>query len=620
MARIIKGGLINSNSNNDEPYYQKNKKSSQDTSDEQETLLQQGIRNIAKVPSLAYKHLRSGLGIGSLIKAGAPSVDSKELEEYEQAGLLRKLFDPRLEKVHSEKIRRLALPSYEEAGEEAAAVLPKYFNESKSGDAFPEFILSELPFWAASGGFRSIPAFLEAISRSAAMAGGGVAGSHAGSAIGEQLGNKELGELLGGVGGAVLGSKAAGYLHNLPSKHIPEKIKEKKRGQFHEAQHAELIEHENKYLPELRELESQKKNAELALPKRQEAFELGKKQSLNAIKDEINTYSNKMKELDTQRTHGYTEAKKLETGAKGNASSITKGIREAEKNILHGLDNKDAQLVSHNLNGLEDIIHKNELSLESAKRFQKNFNDQLYNRDASNGFKNVMRPVINDLNEFIEKTGSPEHTQYWKSAESQTRELKKLQREHKPFLKAQEQTKRDILREKLSPIEERNFKLDEVETKKTLKAAQEQYEKTRKEIGSKKFEELSENVNPTNLTKVLEFAFDKGNLGALGLSSAFYFLLGIPVKFAGPLGTGIVKGIQKFGNEINIVRDAVKNHPEIHKDYTNLLKDWNGKPSVTFINKLNKFGEKVEDVSDENKEEKPKTSNSRIIRGGMINA
>ena len=192
MARIIKGGLINSNSNNDEPYYQKNKKSSQDTSDEQETLLQQGIRNIAKVPSLAYKHLRSGLGIGSLIKAGAPSVDSKELEEYEQAGLLRKLFDPRLEKVHSEKIRRLALPSYEEAGEEAAAVLPKYFNESKSGDAFPEFILSELPFWAASGGFRSIPAFLEAISRSAAMAGGGVAGSHAGSAIGEQLGNKEL--------------------------------------------------------------------------------------------------------------------------------------------------------------------------------------------------------------------------------------------------------------------------------------------------------------------------------------------------------------------------------------------------------------------------------------------
>ncbi|MGD1008088.1 MAG: hypothetical protein ABR980_12760, partial [Ignavibacteriaceae bacterium] len=348
--------------------------------------------------------------------------------------------------------------------------------------------------------------------QSLSMLGSGQAGQLGGELAGEALGNKELGGQIGGLLGGVAGQKALAYGMNIPSRYLPEKVKT---------------------------------------------------EQIKSIHNEINDYKQNILNLDKERTKNYATAQKLEQSKAGSSEPLLKKTYEVANNITEGVDLADQRLITDNLAMLEKAAQKGEISLESAKRFQKNFNDQIYNYNMSRNFKRHMGDIVGELNNFIGSVGGAEHSNAWQAAESQTRELKNLKKNAKAFVKERETTIKQI--QKAEPLD---FTPKETST--------------------------------------------MNKWGLAGLATVAGYLGG--GYQAGLMAGGLVKGAQKLKNEIKIVRDVMKNNPEIYNEYKNLLQQYQTMPKATIIKNLNSFGEKIEEA--QKQEEMPKKA--KIISGGLV--
>jgi hypothetical protein len=500
MAKILAGGFNFKRPTTNEPG---NISPQQIEEQAPESWGEYGLRNIAKMPALGYETIRSGLGIGNLLEPLSRLIPDVNVS----------LPGMPVGGSTFQEARRGLLPTTAEAGKELS-FLPKYMTESKPGDWPAEFALTELPFLAAGGAFKSLPKLGSGLAQSISMLGAGQAGQLGGELVGEALGSEQLGGQIGGLLGGIAGQKALSYGVNRPSRYLPEKVKT---------------------------------------------------QQIKTIHNEIADYKQAITNLDRERTKNYSAAQKFEQNKAGSSEPLLKKTYEVANNITEGVDLADQKLITDNLAMLENATRKGEMSLESAKRFQKNFNDQIYNYNMSRNFKKYMGDIVGELNNFITNVGGEEHGKSWQTAEAQTRELKQLKKDEKVFLK------------------EKETAIKQIQKAKGL-------EFTAKEQG----------------------AINKWGLAGLA-SVAGYFGGGYQ---AGLLAGGLVKGVQKLKDEIKIVRDVMKNHPDIHNEYKNLLEQYQTMPKATIIKNLNMFGDKLEEAKAQ--DEKPK--GKRIISGGLLSS
>jgi hypothetical protein len=494
MAKIISGGYAFENDalpNKQEYSAPVNQKVAQQETPE--SWGQYGVRNLAQVPASLYETARSGLGGGNLLKMLTDRVP----EGIFQAGQL-------------DKLRRVLLPTTSEANEELSTFLPKTMTEHKPEDYWTQFALTQAPFLAAGGAFKSAPAFAKSLTSTLGMLGGSELGSAAGGAIGNALGDEELGATLGGFAGGAAGghgvNKAITLAKNRPSKYFPEKIQ-------------------------------------------------GKLQS------DIVEYRNKINTLDTQRTENYKKAKGLESAKKGSAKPLRKQINEIYSE-MEGVHPTDKKLIRENIRELDNSLASGELSLTSAKRIQKNFNDQIYNRDASRTFKRYMGEITNTLNKFIEEVGGEEHSKPWKEAEAQTRELKKLQRNEK-----------DFIREKKIEMRENKAHF-EPETS------------------------VANKWGLAGLASVLGNAVGGHKIGAI-------------------VG-GLTKAGQTLAEEIKFSREVMRNHPEIHQEFKTFIKEADKLPKAEVLRRLDILGNNIKQAQEKDNEKEYKKKSGKIISGGMI--
>jgi hypothetical protein len=476
------------------------------------------VRNVAKTPVLAYELARSGLGIGNLAELTARKLGAPE---QVKTGL------------------RYLLPTTEQAGQEAQTILPEYLTEHKPEDYWAEFTLTELPLIAATGGLSSLPNFLKSVAVSGAALLGGKAGGAAGAEIGKQIGDEEVGQtigsLTGGFGG-VLGAKKLAR----PSQTLIPKIKEQERSVLQNA----LSTSSNQLLNE------------------QEAFKKFKQGKINTVKNDIKTYNDRIKELDKLRKPLYEEATLLQGNLKGNTADLLDQLKESKKDVKKGVLGKDQALINSNIRKLEKFAKlKKGMKLADAKIFQKNFNDQIYNRDASLSFKRNMAPIVNKLNEFIENTGGAEHSSAWTQAEEATREIKSLERGKKDFLKSSQESIRDINKQEFSPLREETLKREHTAAKNALKDFD---KKTYNDLVS----DLTTQNKLGNFINTIE-SNSPGKYGLAGLGITLGYLTG--GKLGGALGATIGKLASTINKEIQVTAAVMQSHPELLKEFTDAV-------------------------------------------------
>lgn len=464
-------------------------------------------RNIAKIPLSLYELGRSGLGTGDYLEYAERKHQGwkKNIEERDPlAGAIRDrtslypktpMMKQSMESVPT--LRKALLPSMHEANQEAESIAsvftndPKYYSEHRPEDWPVEAGLQALP-WIIGGGIGAAKAGTN-IATGLGKAGlkqlGLFGGSHAGRAIGgslgEAVGDREGGELLGAPIGGILGykgtSKAMNQFENRPSKTISPKVA-----------HAE-------------------------------------ESIINTPTKEIEAYNKRIKQLEKDRAPLYKKAQSLEGNAKGNPAKIGEAINEVTKELTLGVDPADATRISKILAPLEAEVAHGSIPLKDVKKYQKNYNDQIYDRSASNSFKRIMHGVVDALNEFIEDTGSEEHTQTWQQAEAAHREFSELKKGRKEFI--------------------------------SEKKAEAKHLKQNQQATTNTFENLVKDFAKSKYGS----AFGLGGLG-YALKSMFGYKIAVPVSLG-------LHGAKWLVNEMKIARDAFKNHPEIYAEYKNLVHD-----------------------------------------------
>jgi len=381
-----------------------------------------------------------------------------------------------------------------------------------------------------------------------------------------------------------------------------------------------LAQAEQEYGPKIAQLEKDRIKATLAVPKEKSGFDSIKKDSINALRSDISNYKKNIDALDKSRSLNYKKATELEAGKVGSTKNLMDKLKHVSDNLEHGVDTTDQKLLNDNIGQLRYKAEKGTLPLSVAKQFQKNFNDQIYNYNMSRNFKKYMGEVTQSLNEFIEQAGGPEHSKYWKQAEQETRQLKQLQRGQKDFIKDKNEVIRDISKEKFSPEKETMLKNDIKEATTLLKGTQKEFSDIKNAIGKETFEDLLKSQQKPN--KLTDFISDQigstpadkaSKYGLAGLVGIAGYILG-GGKAGSLLAGALVQGGQTLFNEIRIAREVMKNHPEIYKEYVNLLKDYEKIPKATVTRHLTDIGKKIEEEVPQ--DQKPKRGN--ITKGGLL--
>lgn len=599
MARIISGGLKDSNAVKSGQNNSVNTENSKEQS--QESWPAYGLRNLAKAPALAYATARSGLGLGNLAEL-IYRKDPLSSEENKKQNLSR---------------LRTTLPTFEQAREEIPDFVPQYFKETRPGDEYAEFAVSELPFIAAGGGFKSLANLGRSAVNSLGILGGSLTGHAIGGELGELLGDREIGEALGGLSGGISGSALTHGAFNRPSKTLSPQVLEAEKGAFNLQKANKIAQVENELGPQIAAKTSEYKKSLLDLPKEKSAFETAKKDRINTVKKEISSYNNKIKEVEKTRQPLYEKATKLESGAKGNAQRILNTINDITQDILNGVGLADRKKIYDNVNSLQRAITHNELSLSKAKTFQKNFNDQIYNFGESTAFKRQMNKLNSSINEFIAETGSPEHTQAWQQAENAHKELIALKEGKKEFVDARKSIISDLSKEKFPSEKELYYKQNQREIKKSLDLTDKEYKDFVKSIGKETYEdfvksEKQQQALANALTGKVLGGVNK--YGAYGLGSALYFMgFGAPSSVLGIIATKIG---QLGLNEYRAVRNVFKNHPDIASGYVKLLKDATKGDAAKIINRANSLGNELQQQAEEQSNESNNTKRG-IIKGGL---
>jgi len=502
MARIISGGLKSGSSR---PY--KKEESYKEEYPQDESWGAYALRNIAKTPAMAYGIARSGLGAGNiadLVQRRLPNLPGNINEQ-------------------GKKNLRNFLPTYQQAVEEEAKPAigklsnnPEYYTESRPGDYPAEFLLTEAPFLgkaALKGGAALGKKALE----SAGLFAGANVGREVGGAAGEYLGDPELGEAIGGYGGAYAGLKGARLATNRPSKTIEPHVYDAEWETFEEGKQERIgaLRAEEKAFEKNKQQQIQKyhKNeaafekdrqqrvskiekehgakhkelgriAEVAitqLPRAKHEFEAQKQKDAKRAENEIVEYDKNIKNIEKERKPLYNKAQKLEGNAVGDASHISTTIQQVEQNMTKGVSAGDQKLVRDLIAPLAGDAEQGTLSLRDMKIYQKNLNAELYGHGASTNFKRLIGEVVDSLNKSIEETGSKQHTKAWQASEAKHKELVDLKKNRKEFIQAKKQEIGDIKQGKF-PIEQEihleqqaqkakhDIKLHQAETKKQIDA------------------------------------------------------------------------------------------------------------------------------------------------------
>lgn len=567
-----------------------------DTNEGQESLGNYLLRNLSKVPALGYELARSGLGVGNIAELAARKAHAPQSIQTALSYLL---------------------PTMGGAREEISKVLPSYMTESRPGDFPAEFALTEVPIIAAQiASGVGIPA---ALARSGAVLGGGYLGREMGGEVGEALGDREIGEMIGGLGGGIAGGALTQTRR--PSKEISPKIQALEESAFEEGKLGRLADIEKEMKPGMEALRKQALSAPKMLAKEKTLFESAKKKAVMGKRKEITTYQKKITDIDKGRSTFYKAAEKLEKRAKAVPQKLIKTLSKIEKDLEKGLTFTDKSSLQHNIDTLKkrvgmDKTPKN-LTISDAKKFQKNFNDQIYNRDASRSFKREMGNITNALNDFIEEVGSEEHTVNWQRGETETRKLKELQRNKKEFVNERKQEMADIRREKFSAEKEVFSKQSQQVAKEQLRSLEKEYGSAVKKVNKETFQDfLSSQETQSRSAGILEKILEHPSVNKWGLSGigvALGSMMG--GKFGGAFGFLGGKIAQIATNEYSIVRNALKNHPEIAADYFKLIINA-GKQSIPqTIKDVNMLGKRIEEAlpSEGAKKSKPRKFGSFTI-------
>jgi len=206
MGRVVSGGMEGLSSTKAQPISQQ---PAQAVEQSEETWPQYIGRNVAKIPSMAYTAASTGLGLGDL----------EHLMRTELAGDPEEWPNYVLGFKTSEQARRESRQAFPESWKD-------YATQSRPGDRPAEFLATELPMIAATGGFSSLPALGRSALQSAGILGGSEALGALGQEVGQTFGAPGTGRAIGSIAGGHAGGLAASKrLNILPTKAMaPEKI------------------------------------------------------------------------------------------------------------------------------------------------------------------------------------------------------------------------------------------------------------------------------------------------------------------------------------------------------------------------------------------------------------
>lgn len=613
--------------------------------EQSENLPQYLARNIAKLPAQAYGMIRSGLGAGDIFKAANEENILPRLAQTAALGPLSALVPESvtqgIQDVYSYLQPKL-LPTGEEARKELS-FLPEYMTQSRPEDYPFEFVAQEAPLALLLGGGKQALTTGAGLARSAARSAGhligGTLGGELGGAIGGAFGAPKTGELLGGAAGMVGGGRLAEKgTQLLPSRQQP-KIEAKERMKFHEEQLAKAKEFEKIKVPELADMEQWYRITEESLPQEKAAFQKQKSENLKKaqeqqaeglknIQGKIKSYDTTLKNLKESRTELYDKAAALENNARVDVKPAHQDLVRIYDEVAKGVDPTDAKSIRAIVKDLEKSFKRGEgeMPLKELKVYQKNINDQRYNKGTSANFRKYTSQIVNTLNDLIKKAGSEEHNKAWELAEKSHQQYKKLLNNRKEYMADAKQELQNIKTSgtqeiqnikssSFSPEREMFLKRELRDAKQQFDSAKKNYEAATKAIGKETYDDLLKSREAqekvvTKFDKIVDLA-DRN--GAAGLASAmgYYFGLGGPASALIGFGTKLA---QKLGTEYKAFKDIAKNHPEIYADYAKIIKDTyraTNKDIPTLVTGINRIGKQLEEYRQS--EKRPKTQRRRLV-------
>lgn len=550
--------------------------------------------------------------------------------------------------------KAIGIPSAQEfraGSEKALGYQPGAFTPETTGEQLGQFAIGELPFLAANLATGGIPALATGAATSLGMLAGSKAGQEVGGYVGEQFNNRELGEKVGTLPGALLG--AAGVhagLTGLPTKYFPKKIYNKNVEAFENAKAERIAELEKKYLPEIARLEEGVKTEPLSLVREKNTFDLRKSESLsdlhaehlanqskllkskNAALQELDqrviARENKIKELEATRHPEYAQAKIAAEGIKEQAQNLKDLVRDIHKRTEHGLESADRSRINGMASQIDQLtnIKKGGLDLAKAKEVKENLNAYLYDRNVPSPVKKYYREMRDGLNEWISSIGEkyPEHAQPFTAAEQKTREFKLLQKEQPQFakeIKIEQKKINDIYNQELRnlekefrnsqmqiksskfPVEQEIFsKQAQAKLAEELNITKKEFAKARTEIGKETYDKLIKSeASQDKLAETLAgFAKEaKGNLAATGLGTVLATIFGVSGYLSKGLGALAGYLLRRGYKEAKMVVQVLKEHPELAEEYYNIIKDATVRTSPKLFNRLNDLGSDLEKYSSE---------------------
>jgi hypothetical protein len=507
-------------------------------------------RNIAKAPALAYQAGRSGLGLGNIAEsaareAGAPQwlqnvqralLPSSQQANEEAEWLANRYAEGQqglsIGNVLQRAMSGAGVPESAPAQKVARAITPekvsgKYYTESRPEDYWAEQALMAAPFLGAGAAASGLGGLLKAGATQAGIYGGSKIGSALGQEIGQYADLPETGGHLGGLAGGVLGAGAPKIAHKLTTR--PSAIL---KPLIEKTEHATMQNARRKVVDYEKEI--------------------------NRLKGEITPLYNKAEALE-----GVAERK-----PNINIGNISNALSKVTQEIIEVVGESELKNINSALEPLKTKLNGGELSVTSAKKFEKTLNAKRYDKSASNDLKNALAPIAKSLEDFIVKNSAGESGKAYLEAKKAKSSLEQLKKNKQDFQKQQ--------------------KLEFTEAKDRLNILDKAVQKSNKPAAAL-----------------------GGIIGALGIKAVG--TLG-GSALAGVAG-GIAKGYQFLKNEINITKHALQTHPELHAQWLKLYQDAPKLPVAQLVASINMLTDQTEQAIAE-EPQKPKGGRG-IIKGGF---
>ena len=513
------------------------------------------VRNAAKIPAVTYSNVRSGLGLGDILKV------------TQGAGMT----------PEAKKAQKWLIPTHEEAREEIAQILPEYFTKERPGDRWAEFAAGEVAPALLTGGLSSLRSAAKYGANTLKSLAATTAGSTAGSLPGQLLGNETL-EKLGGLAGGVGAGLYAGASKTKRPTQLLHQVEE---SAFESSKAQRLQALKDEAAPIIAERKKELRDSILKFPKEIDAFESLQKKQIKNVEKEIKSYHQRIKDLEAKAKPLYQEATELAEGIKAPANDFKDAIKQARRDIKIGLTSSERSDVSNNIKSLNEIIKKTKGSkdisalLPEVKLLKQRFNNQIYSESrppSTKNFKSAMAPLVKSLNDFIDEAGGETHGAAWHSAEEATKELKLLQKDQKEFQQAKMAEIKDIKSMSYPAEREAIIKDDQRFFKQQLNDIQKTHNAELKSIAQETFDQyLKSKDTRDQADKVIDLLKQHGAapIGIGSMVSALSHLLGIGAGSAKSLGTlaGLGIGASKIlGNEIRAANEVFKRDPQLLRE------------------------------------------------------